>query len=177
MERLFLTQKQIKKIIKNKRELEKELRVKLTISKESILTEGNAVEEYAAVQVMNALAVNFELKIALLLQQEDYMLEIIHIKDYVKPFSPARLKQVKARIIGKQGKALKTISQLSECAIKLSDNTLAIIGKMENVKIAENSLLSLIRGSKHGNVYARLEKLGHKELAEEDLGLRKIKEE
>lgn len=176
MEKLFLTPNHIRKISKEKRELEKELKVRLTFFKDSISIEGEAINEYPAMQIVNALAIGFRLKVALLLRQEDYMLELIRIKEYIKPYSPSRLKQVKARIIGKKGKAIETISQLSDCAIKLSDNTLAIIGRTEDVKIAEKSLISLIRGSKHGNVYARLEKAEHKELLEEDLGLREMKE-
>jgi KH domain-containing protein len=172
MERLFLTRNQVKKVIRKKEEIEKETKVKLVFSKSGVIIEGKAIDEYVAVKVINALALGFDFKIALLLEQEDYMLELIHIKDYIKPFSPSRLKQIKARIIGKQGRAIKTISQLSDCAIKLSDNTLAVIGRTDDVEIAEKALISLIRGSKHSNIYARLEKIEHKELAEEDLGLR-----
>lgn len=158
----------IRKILINKERLEKELDVKITGGRNFIQVQGNALEEYAALQVLRAVGFNFDINTSLLLRDPEYMLQIIQIKDYTKK-SPRRLSQVKARIIGEKGRALKNISQLSDCAIKLHDSTVAILGRTNDVEIAASALLSLIRGSKHSNVFSRLEKAEHEE---GDLGLK-----
>jgi len=171
MEKLFLTKKQIKNVIRKKKRIEEELGVKLEFSKGAISINGMPLDEYTATQVINALAFGFKPKVALLLQSEDYMFEVLQIKNYMRSHSNTRLREVKARIIGKKGKAIRTLSQLSECEIKLVDNSIAIIGRTEDVKKAEQAIISLIKGSKHGNIYARLERLRHV-ANEEDLGLK-----
>jgi rRNA processing protein Krr1/Pno1 len=89
-------------------------------------------------------------------------MEEVKIKDYTRH---NRLQQVKSRVIGSEGRALKTLSSLSECFLKLSDNSVFIIGHTDDVKITRNAVISLIKGSKHSNVYASLE---HKPNFDED---------
>lgn len=168
MEKIFLLPSQIRKILKDKRRLEKELSVKITNEKNSIQIEGNPVDEYDALQVLKAICFNFDISISLLLKDPECMMQAVYIKDYIKK-NQRRLIQVKARIIGKGGKALKTISQLSDCAIKLCNSTVAILGRTNDVELAASAIISLINGSRHSNVYARLEKMEHEE---GDLGLK-----
>lgn len=169
MESLFLSAKITGKIKKDIDNLAEALNVRLKLDGNTLSIDGNALDEYNALNVIKAISAGFDFKTALLLQNEECMIEEIKIKYYVKP---SRLKQVKARIIGTEGRALKTISLLSECFLKLSDNSVFIIGNAEDVKIARNALISLIKGSKHSNLYAKLE---HKPQFGEDLGLREEK--
>ena len=169
MESLFLSTRVIGKIKKNLEKLAKALNVRLKLDGNTLSIDGNALDEYNALNMIKAIFAGFDLKTALLLQNEECMIDEIKIKYYVKP---SRLKQVKARVIGAEGRALKTISLLSECFLKLSDNSVFIIGNVEDVKIARNALISLIKGSRHSNVYAKLE---HKPHFGEDLALREEK--
>lgn len=169
--KIFLLDSEIKKVLKHRKEIERKLNISLIFEKNFISLEGNAVEEYAAEQIINALSVGFNFKIALFLEDPDYLFEEINIKKYA---SGKRLRQIKARIIGTKGKALKTLMQLTDCMIVLYENRVAMIGRAENVKFAIQSVQSIIYGSKHGNVYARLERLMSKQ-EEDDLGLREIK--
>ena len=81
------------------------------------------------------------------------------------------MSSVRARIIGKAGKTLKTLTDLSECYFELKDNFVGIMGAPEFMKNAQESVISIIRGSKQGNVYKFLEKNRFQEPP--DLGLRK----
>lgn len=169
MKKIFLDFLQISKIAKNKNQLEKELDVKITLCRGFIEIEGEAIAEYPALQVIEAITLGFDIQTSLLLKDEEYILQKIQIKDYIGK-AKQRLIQVKARIIGKKGKAIKTISELGNCSIKLHENLVAIIGMASDAETTLDSVISLIRGSNHSNVYARLEKLDHEE--EPDLGLK-----
>lgn len=168
MEKIFLASSQIRKILVNKKRLEKELNVDIISGRNFIQVQGNALEEYDALQVLRAIDFNFDINVCLLLKDPEYMLQTIQIKDYTKK-SLRRLNQVKARVIGEKGRALKNISQLSDCAIKLHDSTVAILGRTNDVELAASAIVSLIKGSEHSNVYARLERAEHEE---GDLGLK-----
>lgn len=168
MEKIFLASSQIRKIVMTKERLEKELSVKIISRRNFIQVDGGALEEYDALQVLKAISFNFDINISLLLKDPEYMLQTIQVKNYTKK-NQRRLSQVKARVIGKKGKALKNISQLTNCEIKLHDNTVAILGRVNDVELAASAIISLIKGSEHSNVYARLERAQHEE---GDLGLK-----
>ena len=159
----------IKKILRNKKLLESRLKVRIEIKGLSINLDGEEIDIYVAEKVLEAIERNFPVNTALLLIDENYVLEDIPIKDVTKK---KNLEQIRARIIGTKGKTLKTISELSECYITLHENTVSIIGPAEKIKDAINAIESLIRGSKQSNVYKYLEKQRAKFLPE-DLGLRK----
>ena len=98
---------------------------------------------------------------------EDNLFEIINIKDHTKRKD---LKRIRARIIGKKGKALGTLHQLTKCNFELKDNSVGIIGDPEFIENAQEAIISIIRGSKHSNVYSNLEKHQVKPIV--DLGLK-----
>jgi len=157
----------IRKISQNKGKLEKKLKVKIQIKGQNISLSGNEFDTYIAEKVFGAVERTFPIPTALLLTNEDYMLEDIPIKDITKK----DVTTVKARIIGTKGKTLRTMQELSECNIVLHNNTVSILGPAEKIKDAENAVKSLIRGSKQSNVYKYLERQ-KKKLEIEDLGLK-----
>jgi KH domain-containing protein len=143
------------RIIKSKRKLEEVLEVKITNRGREVTIEGSAENEYFAEKIIDALEFGFPLGVALLIKEDDYSFEIIRIRDYTKR---SDLKSVRARIIGKGGKTLKTISELTECYFELKDNELGIVGEPEYIKNAIEAMKSLIKGAKQSNVYTYLEK-------------------
>ena len=99
-----------------------------------------------------------------------FIFDILNIKDYT---NQKNFERVRGRVIGKDGKALKTISNLSNCHIEISGNKIGIIGNCENIRTVEEACKLLIRGSKQANVYAYLE--GHRPEPIIDLGLKEVK--
>lgn len=167
----------LNKIKQNKAKLEKALKVKLAFSGKNVLietTEGNAIDEYAAERVIEALELGFTLHQALLLCDEDFILEKIHIKQLTKRHD---LERIRARIIGTRGKTKEIIQNLSDCLISLHGNTVGIISRAEDIRKAINALTSLVHGQKQSRVYSYLERARTREKTRmhEDLGL-KIKE-
>jgi ribosomal RNA assembly protein len=155
------------RIIKNRKKLEKKLNVKITNRGKEIVIEGSAMDEYAAEKVIDAINFGFSLSSALLIKEEDFSFEILNIKDYTRRKD---LERIRARIIGKGGKTLKTLSQLTDCSFELKDNEVGIIGNPEDIKNAEQGIISIVQGAKQANVYSFLEK--HQPMPISDLGLK-----
>jgi ribosomal RNA assembly protein len=160
----------IVRIIKSKGNLEKELNVVLEIDGKEVSISGEPEDEYIAERVIEALDFGFPFSEALKIKKEDIMFEILNIKECT---NKKDFESVRGRIIGKEGKALRTISSLGDCSIELSGNKLGIIGFAENMRPVEEACKLLIKGSKHANVYAYLEK--HRLEPIIDLGLKEEK--
>jgi len=158
----------IVRIIKNRKRLERILNMKISNKGKEVTFEGTPEEEYEASKVLDALNIGFSFSSAISIKQSEKIFEIIHIKDYSKKRD---LEEIRGRIIGKNGKALATLSQLTNSNIEIKENQVGIIGDPENVKLAIESLILLIQGAKHSHIYKGLEKNQLKPVY--DLGLKK----
>lgn len=138
------------RILKNKKRLEKILNVKITNKARDVFIQGESEDEYFAEKVIDALNFGFPFSVAILIKKEDLIFEIINIKDYTKRKD---LNRIRARIIGKNGKTLQILNQLTDCNFELKDNEVGIIGHPEEIKKGQESIISLIRGAKQSNVY------------------------
>jgi|TARA_Y100000310_G_C20357328_1_gene657292 ribosomal RNA assembly protein len=156
------------RVTKNKAKLEKTLGVKISNRGKEVSIQGKAEEEYIAEKVIDALNIGFPYSAAISIKTEDNVFEIINIKDHT---NRPNLERVRARIIGKAGRTLRTISNLTECNLERKGNDIGIIGPPENIENAQNAIISIIKGSKQSNVYAGLEKSKTRPIT--DLGLKK----
>src|SRR3989344_2847665 len=154
------------RIIKNKNHLEKALNIKISNRGKEVSINGNAEDEFIAEQVLDALNFGFPYSTALLINEEDFLFEIISIKSHTKKHDFSR---IRARIIGTGGKTLSTLSTLTNCFFELKDNDVAIIGDPIHIKIAQDAIISLVKGTKTANVYAYLEKHQPKPILDLDL--------
>jgi len=157
----------ILRITKNKARLEKALKVKITNKGKEVSIDGKPEDEYIAEKTIHALNFGFPFSIAMLLKEEEFMFEIISIKDHTKRHD---LNRIRARIIGKGGKTLKTLATLTNCHFELKDNEIGIIGPATCIKNTQQGIISIIQGSKQSNVYKYLEH--HKPEPILDLGLK-----
>lgn len=156
------------RIIRNKEKLEKILDMKITNRGKEIKIEGNPENEYTAEKVIDALNFGFRFTEAISIKEEDKIFEIINIKEHT---TKKNLDKVRSRIIGKDGKCLKTLRNLTRCYLEIHENTVGVIGNPENIESATEAISLIVRGSKHSNVYSHLEKNQPKKIY--DLGLRK----
>lgn len=158
-------------VLKNKKKLEEVLKVKILIDKKEILLDGSPEEEYLAEKVIDALGFGFPIGAALLIKKEDFLFEVVNLKDY----TPRKdFETIRARIIGTGGKTLRTLTELTECRFEIKDNNVGIIGDPESIKNAREAVISIIRGAKQANVYSFLEK--HHVQPILDLGLKEAKQ-
>jgi len=155
------------RILKNKRQLEKKLNIKITNRGKEVSISGKPLEEYTAGLIIDALNMGFPFSTAMLIKEEDNLFEVLNIKDHTRRHN---LEIIRGRIIGKEGRTLKTLNQLTKCYFEIKDNTVGIIGNAEYIKNAQEAVISIIKGTKQGNVYSFLEK--HQVQPVTDLGLK-----
>jgi len=137
--------------------LEGKLGVKIKVSSstgEVNLQSDDSLKLFIARQVVSAIARGFNPEVAVMLLDDQNSFELINIKD----FSKGNITVSRGRLIGTEGRARKYIEQLTDTYIIIYGKTVGIIGHTKNVFIARKAIENLLRGSKHGNVYAMLEK-------------------
>ncbi|MAG02291.1 hypothetical protein CMI42_03050 [Candidatus Pacearchaeota archaeon] len=145
----------LKEVIRNKRKIEKALSLKLTNKGKNVFVNGDADDEFVAIEILRAVNLGFSVDSALDLKDGEVILQTLNIKDLTKRHD---LERVRARIIGTHGRTLKTLSNLTNCHISLHDNQIGIIGNTNLMEDAVQAVTSLVQGSKQGNVYGRLER-------------------
>jgi rRNA processing protein Krr1/Pno1 len=146
---------EVGKIMQSKERLETELDVVISSKGKLVFVDGEADKEYIALHVLEAVNLKFSIDKALLLKTEDMILQTVRIKDITKRKD---IERIRARIIGVQGKTLKTLNNLTDCEFSLRDNDVGVIGTSDSIEEGKQAIISLIHGSKQGNVYARIEK-------------------
>lgn len=157
METLFL-EKNIE-VKRNLAELEKQLKVKIKITGRKAVIEGDAINEYEASRVLEAIGIGFSAKQALLLIEED----MVFIRIPIKRISRRKdLETVRARIIGSEGKTKRTLENVSGCEIVINEHEVGIIGPGEEIEETKTAVTNLIRGTKEANVYRFLERMNAK---------------
>ncbi|MFA5060839.1 MAG: hypothetical protein WC494_00805 [Candidatus Pacearchaeota archaeon] len=150
--------------------IESKLKVKISFGKDRISIVGSELNEFLVEEIVRAVDFGFHIDDALLLKSEDFVLEFIDIKEHTRR---KNLKDVRARIIGTNGKARKTLENLTGAVIVIKSNRVGVIVDSTHLDTTIQAIESLIQGSKHGNVFSYLEKQNSlKSPFEEDLGLR-----
>ena len=143
-----------------KKEIEEATKTKLTIdSKEGdVFVAGeDALGLYTAREIIKAIGRGFNPEIARLLLKQDYIFEVVDLRDFVGK-SPEAMLRLKGRVIGKEGKSRRLIEELTECNISVFGKTISIIGLPESTANARHAIESLLSGSTHANVYKWLER-------------------
>jgi KH domain-containing protein len=161
-----------KKLAKVAKQLEKELNVTIKLKEKEVAVDGDAEDEFVAEKVIDAVLFGFPIEAALLIKKEEYIFEILNIKDYTHRKD---LESIRARVIGSEGKTLRNLNQLTDCYFEIKSNEVGIIGAPESMKSAHDALIMVVQGSKQANVYAFLEK--HHVQPILDLGLKEPKKE
>jgi len=141
---------------RQKEELEKELNVKIKILGRKVTFEGSAIEEYEAAIVLDAMSFGFSAKSALELRKEYMAFKKIHIRDFTRR---KNLNDVRSRIIGKEGKTKRTLEEISNCEIIITESEVGIIGEAESMDSAIQAIISIVRGTKQSNAYRYLERI------------------
>ncbi|ABO08606.1 KH domain-containing protein [Pyrobaculum calidifontis] len=125
---------------------EREMVIKITPG------QGTGVDAVLKLREMaRAVALGFTPQQALMLEDDEYVLAVVDLKEYTD--KPNHLRRIKGRIIGEEGRAKHTIEQLAEVSMVVGDHYVAILGKLGDVEIAKRAVEMLIEGKKHSTVY------------------------
>ena len=143
-----------------KRDIEARTSTKIVIEETSVTvetTQDSSLSELTAGNMVLAIGRGFSPDTALMLMNEEYTLEVIHLRDYAN--TPASFERIKSRVIGVNGKARKNIEELSNALVSVYGKTISLIGTFEDVAVAKEAVMMLIDGARHASVYRFLEKM------------------
>ncbi len=116
-----------------------------------------ALDLMKAREVVRAIAYGFSPERAFRLFDEDQVLIILDLKQYIGD-KPNHLQRVLGRIIGEGGKARRILEEMTGTYISIYDTYIAIIGDYESANIAKNAVELLIEGRRHSTVYRYIER-------------------
>ena len=147
-----------------KREIEDKCKVQIEIDSQNgdaVISSASAtlseMQPFKAIEIISAISRGFSPQRAYrLLDDEELMLQIIDLKDYTGKSANA-MDRMKGRIIGQSGKSRKTIEELSGVYMSVSGHSVALIGKYEEVRLANDAVTMILKGSTHKTVYTMLQ--------------------
>jgi ribosomal RNA assembly protein len=105
--------------------------------------------------MLQAFGRGFDIETACKLNDMDYYFASIDLEQLVN--SEKRKKQVKARIIGREGRTKKYIEEVSGAKISIYGDTASFLGTIDEINEAETAVNTLIDGGTHRLAYARME--------------------
>ncbi|MEM2077789.1 MAG: KH domain-containing protein [Thermosphaera sp.] len=146
-----------------KKEIEVKTRTSITIDSntggvviEPTLPTTSALELMKARDIVKAIAYGFSPDRAMRLLDEDQVLVVIDVRQYVGD-KPNHVTRVLGRIIGEDGKARRTLEEMTGAYISVYEPYVAIIGDYETANIAKTAVEMLIQGRRHSSVYKYVE--------------------
>ncbi len=145
----------VKKLKKAIRKIESKAKVRMTVKKNNVTVRGNELNEFVVGEILRAIDFGFDPEDAMYLLNEDFVLEFVNIKNHTRR---RNLEEVRSRVIGTDGRAKRTIEELTGANIVINENMVGLIVNTEHLDSAVQGIISLIQGSKHGNVFTYLEK-------------------
>jgi len=149
---------------KIKEDIERITHTKLNVDSESGSISISPVEDsedplsgWKARYMVKAIGRGFNPNIALKLIDDDVILDIINLTDYVGKSKKAIHRQ-KGRIIGKDGKTRDIITEMTGTYVSVYGKTISLIGEIEHLQIAKEAVEMILKGSRHKSVYSFLER-------------------
>ncbi|MFZ8782471.1 MAG: KH domain-containing protein [Desulfurococcaceae archaeon] len=142
-----------------KREIEEKTKTKLTIdtSSGSVIIEPafqntTALDLLKAQNIVRAIAHGFSPERAFRLLEDDQVLEVIDVKQYIGD-KPNHIKRVLGRIIGENGKTRRILEEMTGAHISVYETYVAIIASYEVSSVVRRAIEMLIEGRAHSTVY------------------------
>jgi ribosomal RNA assembly protein len=144
-----------------KARIQEEGRARLDIDSENatvtIFQKNDPLRALMAMNAVQAIARGFNPEKAMLLFDDSVQLIVISIKEFVNK-DAKRIKEIRGRLIGKEGHTREIIEEMTGTYISISGNTVSIIGDFISIQYAREAVNMILQGRKHKTVYSYLEK-------------------
>ncbi|MCJ7478616.1 MAG: KH domain-containing protein [Candidatus Nanohaloarchaeota archaeon QJJ-7] len=118
--------------------------------------EGEPLEEIRAFNIVKAIGRGFSPDRALRLLEDNTDLCVIDMSDFA-PTDNAK-ERLKGRVIGRDGETRAKIENDTDTEIAVYGKTVSILGNVQNVQIARESIRMLLDGRSHSTAYQYIEK-------------------
>ncbi len=146
----------LKREARSKRLIERACNCRISIDTDDmVLISGSPYDEFVAKNVIYAFGRGFDMEVAGRLLDENCYFSSIDLKDELG--SEKRVRRIKARIIGENGRTKRYIESVSSAKISVYGDTVSFIGGIEEIKEAETAVNTLIEGGAHRLAYLRME--------------------
>jgi len=109
------------------------------------------LSEWKARDMVKAIGRGFSPEKAFLLKNEDIYLYIIDLHEFLGQ-SDKKIKRLKGRVIGKDGKMRNVIEQITKTYISVYGKTISLIGDINEIELAKEAIKMLLTGSAHSTV-------------------------
>lgn len=137
---------------RTKSEIERKTGTKINI-KEDVEIRGEPLSIERAREIVKAIGRGFSPQRAFKLLDEDFRLSVITLRE-----SPKKTKRLLSRVIGKRGKARKTLEELTGCCLSVYGKTICLIGRWDEIDRAVEAVEEILEGRPHPHVYRNLRK-------------------
>lgn len=107
---------------------------------------------FKAESIITAIGRGFAPEKAFKLADDDILLEVIDLTDYVGK-AQSELQRIKGRLIGERGKTRKIIEETTGADISIYGHTVSMVGETEQLEAARKAVQMLIKGRQHSTVY------------------------
>ena len=158
MQLVKIPEERVKALLARIEDLERvgNIKIEATVEDGISISSDDPIMEWKAVDVVKSIGRGFEPDTAMRLFNDDYVFRIISLKEI---FGTEKQRiRVKSRVIGTKGKTRSTIEEVSGANMRVYGNTIAFIGKPEEVDLAERAVKMILNGSSHSSVYFFLQK-------------------
>lgn len=121
-----------------------------------VTLEGDPLEQIRAFNIVKAIGRGFSPERALRLLEDNTDLCVIDVTEFA-PTDNAK-ERLKGRVIGRNGETREKIENDTNTEIQVYGKTVSILGNVQNVQIARESVRMLLEGSSHSTAYNYIEK-------------------
>jgi ribosomal RNA assembly protein len=122
---------------------------------DAIEVSGEAYGEFLAKGVLQAYGRGFEMKVAMLLVNDDYYFSTIDLG--LALGNEKRVHRIKARVIGEDGRTKTYIESVSGVKMSVYGDTVSFIGSHTQINEAETAVSTLVEGGTHKLAYLKME--------------------
>lgn len=120
-----------------------------------VVIDGDGYGPFEAKEVIQAFGRGFGIRIAELLLKDGYYFSSINMKDMTD--SRKKIKNMKARVIGTDGRAKRYMEEVSGALVAVYGGTVSFIGSSEAIEEAEAAVRTILEGGSHRLAYSRME--------------------